>query len=233
MLVPKSDPKVYVWTPLAIKNFDIMEFPLFFGIALFNFEGNTVVLNMQGEMRTPQDMYTVVIITVGVVLVMIYIIAILSLEAYGQGIHGIVLFNLPNGSWPTFMKIFYAISIMASYIIQLYPILSIVELAAWYERITWLGSEDTKRKIWRSIAVLFTASIASIIPKIDLFMNFSGCLTGSALAFIAPALLHNNYFKERNSALMRGLNWFIVGFGFVVGGYSVYIAFMALVDSVF
>ena len=222
------------WVPReAVPGFDLGNFPLFFGIALFNFEGNTVVLNMQGEMAKPKEMYFVVILTVVVVLINIYVIAILSLYAYSTDIQGIVLFNLPNGAWPIFIKIFYAVSIMASYIIQLYPILNIIELSSWWKSQTCFGSEDARQKVMRAGLVAFTALIASMIPDINLFMNFSGCLTGSALAFIAPALLHNSWFKDRNSSIIKGLNWFIVVFGFVVGGYSVVIAFDQLVSSIF
>ena len=158
---------------------------------------------------------------------------ILSLYAYSTDIQGIVLFNLPNGAWPIFIKIFYAVSIMASYIIQLYPILNIIELSSWWKSQTCFGSEDTRQKVMRAGLVAFTTVIASMIPDINLFMNFSGCLTGSALAFIAPALLHNSWFKDRNSSIIKGLNWFIVVFGFVFGGYSVVIAFDQLVSSIF
>ena len=86
--------------------FEFSAIPLFFGVAVFDFEGNATVINLYASMKEPKK-FNYVLVTTTVIYVLI--VAIFSsvayrvrtqssnlIQAYGNDIEDIVTLNLPH-----------------------------------------------------------------------------------------------------------------------------------------
>ena len=98
-----------------IKNFDLLEYPLFFGIAILNFEGNPSSLNVQASMRQPAK-FPIVLITSSVIMVsLVIVVSSFSYLAYGDYVEDLVTLNLPHTPVTTFVRVSYSIGLLMSY----------------------------------------------------------------------------------------------------------------------
>jgi solute carrier family 36 (proton-coupled amino acid transporter) len=80
----------------TVQLFNFWEYPLFFGIAVLNFEGNPMCLNIQASLRYPKHFTKVLIISTGFVAFTVVLSATLSYIAYGNFIEDLVSLNLPH-----------------------------------------------------------------------------------------------------------------------------------------
>mmetsp|Transcript_17653 Transcript_17653/g.29828 ORF Transcript_17653/g.29828 Transcript_17653/m.29828 type:complete len:286 (+) Transcript_17653:421-1278(+) len=94
----------YVNHPEAHKNIryvNARNMPLFFGVAVFNFEGNGVILNVQSSMKDP-DQFDRIMRTVMIGIISILILfSVFSYEAFGDQIDDMVTMNLPHDNLTT------------------------------------------------------------------------------------------------------------------------------------
>jgi amino acid permease len=107
---------------------------MFFGIAVFDFEGNNIVLNVHRAMVEPQKIGRVL---VGVLIVYIAMLASFSAIAYssfGDAIQDMVTLNLPHDRLTATLQIFYSLGLLGSYPIQMLPYFEIVEKSMRYTK---------------------------------------------------------------------------------------------------
>jgi proton-coupled amino acid transporter len=55
--------------------FSPSKIPFFFGVAVFNFEGNGVVLNIHASMKQPEKFSKVLIVSIGIVICLVITVA--------------------------------------------------------------------------------------------------------------------------------------------------------------
>ena len=79
-----------------IRYLDISQIPLFFGIAVFNFEGNGVILNIQSSMKHPEEFRKVMKTTLIAVISILIIFSVAAYESFGNHINDMVTMNLPH-----------------------------------------------------------------------------------------------------------------------------------------
>jgi len=70
--------------------------PLFFGIAVFNFEGNGVILNLHASMKDPSKFEKIMRNCLIAIISILIIFACCSYEAFGSKIDDMVTMNLPH-----------------------------------------------------------------------------------------------------------------------------------------
>ena len=75
------------------------QFPLFFGTAIFSFEGISVVLPLENQMKTPRSMRGwngVLNIAMTVVTCLLIAVGFFGYLKYGENVMGSITLNLPS-----------------------------------------------------------------------------------------------------------------------------------------
>lgn len=116
-----------------IKYFDAIHYPLFFGIAILNFEGNPATLNVQASMKDPHQFSFVFVISAITVSSLVIITSSLSYLAYGSEVEDLITLNLPHNDITTMVRLVYSFGLLASFPLQMFPCLDIIENYRFYK----------------------------------------------------------------------------------------------------
>ncbi|KAJ3099196.1 neutral amino acid transporter [Phlyctochytrium planicorne] len=203
--------------------FNMESFSLFVGTAMFAFEGICLILPIAESMKQPEKfgwVLTTVIVTIGVTFVTIGAMGYLT---FGSKVETVVFLNLPKGSKVVMgLQFVYALAIMLSFPLTVYPSIRIIEAGLF-------GVRDGKHSMlvkWEKngFRALFVGLLAYIAyagsNNLDKFVSLVGCFACVPLSFIYPALFHyhiakSNWTKAKDIA--------IVVFGVVALFYTTYV----------
>lgn len=72
--------------------------PYFFGVAVFDFEGNNVVINLHASMSDPKKIYWVLNRVVYFYITMVATFSAIAYYCYGDALDDMVTLNLPSDS---------------------------------------------------------------------------------------------------------------------------------------
>lgn len=98
-----------------LRYLDPSALPLFFGIAVFNFEGNGVILNIHSSMKNPEEFEPLMRnVIIGVIFILV-IFSITSYEAFGYTINDMVTLNLPHDDLTSTVQLIYCLALLGSY----------------------------------------------------------------------------------------------------------------------
>ena len=89
--------------------------PLFFGIAVFNFEGNGVILNLHASMKDPAKFEIIMRNCLIAIVAILVIFACCSYEAFGNQIDDIVTMNLPHDNLTSSVQLLYCLGLLGSF----------------------------------------------------------------------------------------------------------------------
>jgi len=202
----------------------ISQFPLYFGTAIYAFEGIGVVLPLENQMKTPKDMrgWNGVLNTAMTMVACLYIaVGFFGYLKYGENVLGSITLNLPSDEFlATLVQIMMALAIFFSYAIQFYVPVDIINSYI-QDRI----APDKHLKVEyliRLCLVLFTFTLAAVIPKLDLFISLVGSVSSSTLALMAPSIIDTVTAGPECSRwrLLKNCLIFLFGFiGFATGTY--------------
>ena len=181
--------------PELSNNLNYLEFsalPLFFGVAVFDFEGNGVVINLHASMREPEKFNRVLVGTLTIYIIFLCVFSSIAYWSYGPNLEDMVTLNLPHDNLTSTVQVFYCFGLLGSYPMQLMPVFEIIESSNLYKRMPTLSSFlPTKRLIIRTLLVLLSATLAMLVPKFGLFINLIGSFACTALAFILPVQMYD------------------------------------------
>lgn len=208
--------------------------PLFFGTAIYAFEGIGIVLPIKKDMSEPTSFGG----AVGVLNTAMTIVACLytgmgffGFLKFGDKVEGNIALNLPPGPANDVVRLMFAIAIFLSYPLQMYVPVSML----WPIIRDRFRLEETSRKgkfceiAFRACMVTATFAIAAAVPKLDLFISLVGAFSSSFLALIFPPVLETMVFWDEEKGESRRKVWtrlaknifiFIFGVvGFLTGTY--------------
>lgn len=94
---------------------DISHLPLFFGIAVFNFEGNGVVLNLHASMKDPSQFPKIMRNVLVTIITILIVFSISSYEAFGYQISDMVTMNLPHDNLTSSVQLLYCLGLLGSF----------------------------------------------------------------------------------------------------------------------
>ena len=114
--------------------------PLFFGVAVFDFEGNGVVINLHASMKEPEKFNSVLKLTLTIYVTVLCVFSAISYWAYGDNLEDMVTLNLPHDNLTSMVQVFYCFGLLGSYPMQLMPVFEIVEASSFYLRMPTLPS---------------------------------------------------------------------------------------------
>ncbi|KAK7097608.1 neutral amino acid uniporter 4-like [Littorina saxatilis] len=177
----------------AFTNF--ADLPLFFGTAIFAFEGISLVLPLESSMRDRErfsGLSGVLNLSMVTVTCLYTAMGFFGYLKYGDAALGSITLNLPSTPWYyLIVKPMFAISIFVSYNVQFYVPIRII--APWVANRYKIESQKKIHRVeslLRVFFVLITMACAMAIPHLDLLISLIGALASSSLAMILPAIIH-------------------------------------------
>ncbi|KAI9586211.1 proton-coupled amino acid transporter 4 [Glossina fuscipes] len=200
--------------------------PLYFGTAIYAFEGIGVVLPLENNMKSPQDFggITGVLNTGMVIVACLYTsVGFFGYLKYGENVKGSITLNLPQDHiLSQLVRIAMAIAIFLSYPLQFYVPMNIVEPVV-------VNHFETNRAQYlantalRIVLITFTFILAACIPNLGPIISLVGAISSSALALIAPPIIeiitfwaagygrYNWILWKDFAILMFGISGFVFG----------------------
>lgn len=194
--------------------FNWSELPVFFGCAVFSFEGIGLILPIQYAMQHPTH-YPALLRKAMLLLGLLFSsFSFIGYCAYGSDTADMITFSIPQNKITSFLRLFYCLGVFFTYPVMLFPLYQVTE-----SKMKCLKDKD---RWWRSIAfrstlVILTGVIGMQIPHFGLFLGLIGSLACSLLAFVLPALFHLLRPDKAQSRLVDAKDVGLIMFG-VIGG---------------
>lgn len=117
------------------KLFNPARYPVFIGLAILNFEGNTGALNIYASMKHQQHFFCVTLSTIILIVSLCCFVAAMSYSTFGQYTRDVITLNLPHNELTTFLKLSYCFGLLFTYPIQLFPAMDLIEKLSWYDKL--------------------------------------------------------------------------------------------------
>lgn len=217
-------------------SFHITNLPLFFGVALYSFEGVGVTLSIRDSMEKPQDLPKLLKGQMAILTVIYIIFSALTCLAFGTSIPEIVFFSLPAEN-PVYLliQILYAISVLLSYPIQLFPAIRIMENSSFLKDKLFFENGSNKNRLLRYglrfmvIGIVFL--VAYLTKSFHLFLNLLGSCVFTLLGFGIPIWLYMTQFKGRVAKRTKIANYVILAVTAVFGGFGFVTSITGLVNA--
>ncbi|XP_019482772.1 PREDICTED: proton-coupled amino acid transporter 3-like [Hipposideros armiger] len=162
-------------------------FLLFFGTAIFTFEGVSMVLPLKNQMKHPQQFSFVLYLGMPLVIILYICLGTLRYMKFGSNTQASITLNLPNCWLYQSVKLIYPIGIFFTYALQFQvPAEIIIPFVISQVPDSWALFADLSV---RTALVCLTCVSAIFIPRLDLVVSLLGSVSSSALALIIPPLL--------------------------------------------
>lgn len=112
------------------------------------------------------------------------------------------------------------------------PAFEIIEGSSLFKRIRNSKKyPKAKSYVMRTIMVMFTGVVASLVPRFGLFVALIGSFTCTVLAFIMPVLMYNAVFKDSIPIAKKRFHIALVVFGVFCGTVSFVISSIDLINA--
>ncbi|KAL4229730.1 hypothetical protein ACF0H5_010119 [Mactra antiquata] len=201
--------------------YNVAQLPLFFGQAIFAFEGIGLVLPLHSKMKE-KDAFLgkagVLNLGLTITIALYTAMGFYGYLKYGENCKGSVTLNLPNDQWLYLsVKLMFAVSLFISYGLQFYVPMQIV----WPFVKSHTTIHDRWEYVFRFVLVIVTCGLSSLVPHLDLLISLIGAFASSFLALIFPAVIECVTFGPKKSLLLKNLVIILIGLvGFGTGTYS-------------
>ncbi|GBP41420.1 hypothetical protein EVAR_36176_1 [Eumeta japonica] len=167
------------------------QLPLYFGTAIYAFEGIGMVLPLENNMRTPDAFlgWNGVLNTgMAIVGILYTAVGFFGYLKYGDDVQGSITLNLPMTLMAQGVRVCMGIAIFLSYGLQFYVPMNII----WPYLKPKLNNEAAQNYgeiATRVILVTITFGAAAVIPNLSSVISLVGAVSSSALALIFPPLI--------------------------------------------
>ncbi|KAJ8946516.1 hypothetical protein NQ318_004651 [Aromia moschata] len=205
------------------------QLPLYFGTAIYAFEGIGVVLPLENNMKSPQDFggWNGVLNTGMVVVAALYTsVGFFGYLKYGDKavLGSVTLLLPPNELLAQSVRLMMALAIFLSYSLQFYVPFNII----WPPVKRHFDDEKTRdiaEYVTRTFLVFITFVFAIAIPNLGAVISLVGAFSSSALALIFPPLIEIVTFWPDKLGTTNWILWKDIGIicfgfiGFFIGSY--------------
>jgi len=202
---------------------ELKNIPLFFGIAVFAFEGISLVLPVEHKMKEPSSFLAwngLLNVPMTLVLLLYMTVGYYGCLHYGSTVRGSITLSLPSTDKLALGgKILVALAILLTYPLQAYVVVEY--FVEYHEKRGLTKNLRAKEYVLRYGIVTFSCICAILVPSLGLFISLVGSLFGTFLALILPPLVHLITFWDQHSyrkmTIIKAL--FIIVFG-ILGSIS-------------
>lgn len=237
---------------LGLVPINYAQFPIFFGIGVFAFEGIGMILPIMNGMSTPGSLPTVLKYATLFLTTLYCSFGTICYLAYGENVSSMITFNYANGKTTSLIILFYVFGIFFSFPLAMFPVFQLIEklacVEAFFLRVAKMDMQMDEtalpppirrrhsflmqsfsvtlfRCAFRFLITATCAVAATLIPHFGLFLSLMGCLSCNILAYILPGFLHMRCFPNQTPREDR----FYVWFGILAGIWS----FQAILREMF
>ncbi|XP_059059827.1 proton-coupled amino acid transporter-like protein CG1139 [Achroia grisella] len=166
------------------------QLPLYFGTAIYAFEGIGLVLPLKNEMRRPEHFQKPLgVLNVGMVVVVSIVVTVgfLGFLKWGDDVQGSLTLNLAPGVLSNVVQSLIALAILFTYPLQFYVPIDIT----WpYLRKKFATTSPIlKELVYRGLLVMITFILAESVPELGLFISLVGAVSSTALALMFPPII--------------------------------------------
>ena len=233
LLHSREDP----WSDLKtnLKEFDPTQLPLFFGVAIFGFEGIGVLFGLRKSMEAPRRMKSLLGFNMLTCTILYIFFSIVSVIALPKGeIPEIVLLSLPKETFYLVVQTAYAIGVAMAYPLQLAPSVRIVEQHPYFQKKLFDPDGRIKNRFLRYAIrivlqiIIFTAAFT--LQSFFLFLNLIGSCFFTYLAFILPVMLYQKVHGKKTHILRTIFHWLIALTALVLGLLGAIESVKAMID---
>lgn len=173
--------------------FNPSEFSLFVGVAIFTFEGVGLIIPIHDSMIYPRHFPGVLFSVMATISLLFVFIGAVGYFTFGDAINTVILLNLPqNSPLVVMIQLLYAIAILLSTPLQIFPAVRLIELKLFSSTISGRTSVVVKwqKNLIRIVFVALTATIALYAGKnLDRLVSFIGCFACIPLVYMYPPML--------------------------------------------
>ncbi|KAK2506886.1 hypothetical protein MC885_019866 [Smutsia gigantea] len=206
-------------------------FLLFFGTAVFTFEGVGLVLPLKNQMKHPQKFSFVLYLGMSLVIIFYICLGMLGYMKFGSDTQANITLNLPNCWLYQLVKLMYSLGIFFTDALQFHvPAEIIIPFVISQVSESWaLFVEPSVR----TALVCLTCVSAILIPRLDLVISLVGSVSSSALALIIPPLLELiTFYREDMSCVTIAKDIMISILGLLGCVFGTYQALYKLIQPV-
>ena len=119
--VLQANPEISSSFATTLTEFNFPKLPLFFGVALYSFEGVGVTLSIRDSMEKPQDLPNLLKSPNGYPNLIYMLFSTMTCLVLGNSVQEIIFFTLPaDDPFYLLIQILYAVSVLFTYPIQLF-----------------------------------------------------------------------------------------------------------------
>jgi len=202
-----------------IIKFNMNDFALFIGTAIFTFEGIGLIIPITESMKEPEKFPKVLTGVMLFITILFTSIGVMSYAAFGKEVKTVVILSLPqNDPIVTLVEVLYALAIMLSIPLQLFPAIRIMENGLFKKSgkdYYWVKWQKNCFRIMTVVACAFISGAGA--DDLDKFVSLIGSLACVPLCFLYPPLFHYKVAARTIGAKL--IDAFIFSFGiFSVGG---------------
>uniref|UniRef100_A0A182P7V6 Amino acid transporter transmembrane domain-containing protein n=1 Tax=Anopheles epiroticus TaxID=199890 RepID=A0A182P7V6_9DIPT len=181
--------------PLGERHFvgRLEQLPLFYGTAIFAFEGIALVLPLQNEMKHPADFGKACgVLNIGSTFIILLFTAFgfVGYWRWGEAVQGSLTLNLPdNEMLAESVKLMIATGVLLGYALQFF--VAIMIMWPMVESRVALARKHPVRceMVFRIMMVLVTFLIAECVPNLGAFISLIGAFCSSSLALMFPPVI--------------------------------------------
>lgn len=171
---------------------NIQTLPLFFGTAIFAFEGIALVLPLKNSMKIPSNFSRPAgVLNIGMAFVSTLFITFgfVGYLRWGEDVAGSLTLNLPQDEiLAQVVKITVSLGMWLTFPLQFFVPIQIM----WPQINNRFGPFKNPLRyelLFRTLMVLITFAIAELVPRLNLFISLIGALCATALALVFPPVI--------------------------------------------
>lgn len=194
-----------------------LDTPIFFGMAVYKFEGIGLAVPIQNAMQMPESFKSVWIGMLACLTVFFILFGTLGYAAYGDHIRPVVTLELTHSPVMVVVKLCLCVALILTYVLMLYPVFEVLE-NNWLVRLLHCGSMELLE--WRRSAIRFAVVGVMVlgtllIPNFGYLISLVGSVGCNALAFILPAAFHIRILSSGQPRWVFYKNVAIIVFGLI------------------
>ncbi|KAH8344781.1 hypothetical protein KR067_007382, partial [Drosophila pandora] len=166
---------------------------LFFGTALFSYEGIALILPLRNSMRKPENFSTrfgVLNSTMFLTTALFIFTGFVSYVRWGEDVAGSITLNLVvEDILSQVVKVVAALGVFLGYPIQFFVMIKIIWPPIKRSNECAQKYPITMQVCLRFVMCMMTFGVALVVPQLNLFISLIGALCSTCLAFVIPVLI--------------------------------------------